>query len=746
MTLFVVFGLAAVVIGVLVAVVLGVRSMRAQERAGDDWDSPDTDSEFGHPDDVDRPVRRRDDRRRQGTRRPAGRGRPDDRGDDTGDDTGHRSRMARSGDDNPGYGPGPGYGTDPGFGNGYEGNGYEHAGTRATRTGGAARSGTDDGSGFDGPRAAAPGRRHLQKEQPRKRERPAGRDTPEGWKDTNWDRVSDEDYWAEMSADKPLASRTAQSAADLRSPDPEPVRKKRQARTDPNLAQPEPQTATMATAEFAARHQPGADQATREVSAPRDVPARDVPSLPVRRSGSTPAHGFAVPATTRPAPRAAAADYADPNLALLASLGEPAVEAAGQPSGSRRPAATEPSATPAGGWPAVESNWSQRGQEPAAAVGSPGGYHSAPPAPAAPAATSTPPGGYSLTPPGTYGGPSYGAQQPGGYGTDTPGYGLMGGPGYAAGNSYDTGPHPAPPASAVPSASSSGSAGYGGAASYGSASSYGSSPYGTASRGTSSYGAAYDMGAGQFGGHADLGLPASSYGTHAAGSSGASYDTGSFGKADTMAYGTAGPASYAPAPETTGVRGDSAHGGGPYHDPYDHRNGQAAPGAGWGAAASGGGRFAGDGWQPSGQTDTGRHLGGGPSATPMTGYGAPVTDNYQAAIPAIPPGTPAGGMPRAGGSTTDSYQSPPPAGGFASGYLSSSTLSARHGRPEPEPLTSPSSANPYGSYISDPPAAAPDERDTGTVARRRPRHSSANGYDDQRSFGGYGDYGGGSRH
>src|SRR5260370_5300683 len=117
MTLFVVLGLVAVVIGVLVAVALGVRSMRAQERAGDDWDSPDTDSEFDRPDDLDEPVGRRGDRRRQGTRRATGRSRPDDR-DEVAGARGYRGggRAARSGDHGADYGTDPGYGNGPGFG------------------------------------------------------------------------------------------------------------------------------------------------------------------------------------------------------------------------------------------------------------------------------------------------------------------------------------------------------------------------------------------------------------------------------------------------------------------------------------------------------------------------------------------------------------------------------------------------------------------------------------------------------
>src|SRR5260370_17791469 len=77
MTLVVVLGLVAVVIGVLVAVALGVRSMRAQERAGDDWDSPEPDSEFDDHDDAGATGRRTGERRRQGTRRASGRGQPD---------------------------------------------------------------------------------------------------------------------------------------------------------------------------------------------------------------------------------------------------------------------------------------------------------------------------------------------------------------------------------------------------------------------------------------------------------------------------------------------------------------------------------------------------------------------------------------------------------------------------------------------------------------------------------------------
>ncbi len=457
MTLFVVLSLLVVFIGVLVAVALGVRSMRAQERAGDDaWGPQKTDTEFGHPDEPGEPQRRR----RQGTRRASGRTQPDGHDGRRGY-SGRGSRAARPRESDPSYDTDPGIGTE-----------YQRANGRVARTGRGAEKGYGDGYARRPVPAAAPGGkmagdagdprvpaqagRRRMKEQPKQRARlPRG---PEGWNDTNWDRVSDEDYWAELSSDKPLASRTAQSAADLRSPDPEP-KEARDARTDPNLMQPEPQTAAMAMPEFSASGLPGGP----------DRAELKVPALPVRRSGSTPDAGREVPAASRPAGHAAA-DYTDPNLALLASLGEPAVE--GQPThaagGGRRSAPGVSPATPPGGWAAggpSQGDWSHRGQEYAVAAGNPAGYYSAPPS------TS-----------GTYGSPSRGTQQQsGGYATSTPGYGIPATTGYAARNSYDTGPITPAPAG-LPAASYN-------AASY-NAASYNAASYDTASHDAAAYDAA----------------------------------------------------------------------------------------------------------------------------------------------------------------------------------------------------------------------------------------------------------------
>ncbi len=252
-----------------------------------------------------------------------------------------------------------------------------------------------------------------QKEQPKERSRPTrGRGPNEGWNDTNWDSVSDEDYWAELSSDKPLASRTAQSAADLRSPDPEP-KKQRDGLREPKLAQPVPQAATLAMPEFSPTRLESTDVADHRIAA-----------LPVRRSGSTTGPMSAVPATARPA-SGAGTDYADPNLALLASLSEPAAERReGRATGWNSAPAQQPG-TPPGGWPATgpgQREWSQPRQEYASAAGNPTSYHAAPTE--------------------TTGAPSYGmAQHATGYGSETPGHGIPARPGYPARTSYDTGPN-----------------------------------------------------------------------------------------------------------------------------------------------------------------------------------------------------------------------------------------------------------------------------------------------------------------
>ncbi len=505
-----------------------------------------------------------------------------------------------------------------------------------------------------------------QKQQPKTRARPLrGRggdgsgDGSGGWNDTNWDSVSDEDYWAELSADKPLASRTAQYAADLRPPESQP-KKRLDAGTDPNLAQPEPQTATMAMPEFSTTHQPSAGRVQREV-----------PALPVRRSGSTTDTGRVVPAGRTSAGHGAA-DYAHPNLALLASLGEPAGEGRGLRAAGdgTRSAAGQP-ATPPGGWPGGgpgQRDWSQRGQESVAATGNPAGYHSAPPE--------------------AYRSPSSkGEQQVGGY-TNTPGYGIPASTGHAARTSYDTAPNTVP---------------------------------GVPSRGAT-FAASRDQIAGQVGG--DVQVTGSSVGGYSGSHAVGSDDRASYGAASQAASHT-----------TASYRADSSG------NSYGAATGShAAPAVGRVPQNATNGRPAGETWQHTGPADI-----GGPVGTAATsGYSPSATNGHAAAFPTRTPAAPAGGISRAqGGNSAHGSPSPPHAGGFASGYLSSSALSARYGVSRTEPLAGPGSSNPYGSYVTHP--ATPASNAMGASPRWQPRHSDTSGCDPQRSYGGYRDYGGGSR-
>ena len=242
------------------------------------------------------------------------------------------------------------------------------------------------------------------------------------------------------------------------------------------------------------------------------------------------------------------------------------------------------------------------------------------------------------------------------------------------------------------------------------------------------YGAGTDQMAGKFGGHVEV-----------TSSSGGGYSgSHAVGSHDTASYGTAAEAASHTASHTT-----ASFGTGSYGSAYGAAaGGHAAPDAGWVPQDATNGRPAEETWQDIGPAE----IGGPAGAAPMSGYSAPAPNGYAAAFPASTPATPAGGIPRAqGGNSVHGYPSPPHAGGFASGYLSSSALSARHGVSGPEPLANPGSGNPYGGYVAHP-ANPAGESAIGASPRWQPRHSDTRGsYDPQRSYGGYGDYGGGSR-
>src|SRR6266496_4136685 len=355
MTLFVVLGLVAVVVGVLVAVALGVRSMRA-EGGEDDWDSPVGDSEFADPEDLGHSIRRGGERGRGGSagaRRPAVAG----------------SATA----------------TDPGFDPGFRQVTPDEVP--------APRAPVGPAPSVAPVASARPGRRHSQqKDQPKKRhsqrkdqpKRPArpprlrGGDAGKDWNTTNWERVSDEDYWAELSADKPLASRTAQSAADLgpvACSEPAP-RKGRESQTDANGLR------TAETAEMVRSRAVGASR--------RSGTDREVAALPVRCSVSAPDTGRVVPATTSPQLSRQAgpggADFTDPNLAARASTAAPTTGRPVRHAANAAPALTVPDQQngqngQSGAWPSAvpgQSDWPQRGHDYAAAGSGSGPYYSAP--------------------------------------------------------------------------------------------------------------------------------------------------------------------------------------------------------------------------------------------------------------------------------------------------------------------------------------------------------------------------------
>ena len=90
-------------------------------------------------------------------------------------------------------------------------------------------------------------------------------DDDDDWPSTEWDKLSDEQYWAELSADKPLATtaRTAQPSAPA--PAPTPAKPPRAASQPPasGRAASRPQPAPDAEPEAPARRRPPADRPDR---------------------------------------------------------------------------------------------------------------------------------------------------------------------------------------------------------------------------------------------------------------------------------------------------------------------------------------------------------------------------------------------------------------------------------------------------------------------------------------------------
>ena len=194
-----VIGLAAVVMVILIAVVIGMRYVRNEERA----DLADREEDGGRTERVPGKTRGRQTPewrqagQQPGPRRPPGR-------------VPERSRQRRASE--PEYDERPGRGEDRGYAaadHGQDDRRHDVAG-RAARGHG----------GRDEP--ARP--QQLQDDLPQVRARqPRGRRNDDGdWPSTEWDKLSDADYWKEVASDKPLTT-TARTAQPAQQPHPGPA-------------------------------------------------------------------------------------------------------------------------------------------------------------------------------------------------------------------------------------------------------------------------------------------------------------------------------------------------------------------------------------------------------------------------------------------------------------------------------------------------------------------------------------------
>jgi hypothetical protein len=267
-----VIGLAVVVIVVLIIVILAARNMRAEDpedfeqRPGDhsrngrgrrDWRDDDRQDRPGR-----HPARDRVPGLRQGgqQRRPAG-GHGERRADE-------RRRVHAPDDSTSDYGQ-PDYGSRPGHGSGH------HRTSGRSRDGGQERQRASvpevGGDDFGAPVSRHPdGPVPLRSRQPRSKRS----DDSADWPSTEWDKLSDVDYWAELASDKPLTT-TAQAAAPARPRLPSPTQANL---ARPHLAQPGPAQVRPVQAGLDPDSEPAAGYGSIAGQLPRrdrDFPRRD---------------------------------------------------------------------------------------------------------------------------------------------------------------------------------------------------------------------------------------------------------------------------------------------------------------------------------------------------------------------------------------------------------------------------------------------------------------------------------------
>jgi len=297
-----VIGLAAVVVVILIVVAVGMRYVRNEERA----DLADREDGGGRTEGMRGKTggRQTPDWRQAGQqpgpRRPPGRV-PD----------GARQRRASA----PGYNKRPGRGEDRGYAAADHGQD-----DRRHDVAGRGRSGRDE--------PARPQQRQQEEEDlPQVRARqPRGRRNDDGdWPSTEWDKLSDADYWKEVASDKPLTT-TARTAQPAQQPRPAPT----------------------AQAGDAAGH---AGQATRAGMEPRRGP--DLRRGQETRRGQEPRRDAARPpgrGTLEPAAAGGGHDFLTaPPAVRYPEYGrpEPALPGPGHPE-QRRPEQARPQAAPPG--------------------------------------------------------------------------------------------------------------------------------------------------------------------------------------------------------------------------------------------------------------------------------------------------------------------------------------------------------------------------------------------------------------
>ncbi|HEY6279498.1 MAG TPA: hypothetical protein VIX86_24570 [Streptosporangiaceae bacterium] len=284
----------------------------------------------------------------------------------------------------------------------------EYPAAASTQAGGRSRS--KSGSGKNGTgREQADSRRKSGKAQDAPKGRSRGkRGDDDDWPSMEWDKLTDEQYWAELSADKPLATtaRTAQPASE-----PKP------AVTGNGRSRSANGKAKAAAALSAPAAEPTRDRPSRKAPSPQREPvterlpvrARPQPPAPARAANGGPAIGRAEVAIPRPAE--------EPSIAMLSSL------ASSPPARPHGALDEDPLTSPSFARPALDSRSYGRMDAPAGS----GSY----PQPAAP----PPSGGYDT--PG-YGTPSY-------HQDSYPPGADYASPAYPA-SDYGSGPHRALPA------------------------------------------------------------------------------------------------------------------------------------------------------------------------------------------------------------------------------------------------------------------------------------------------------------